>query len=140
MRFSRGFRKGQKIDTYAARGFVLCKGNPLLKTSLSFKAMVLTTHNLELPIIPGSSFEVYLHGEEAQCKVSKVYSMICKDAGGNPTTVLRPKCVGPGRQAAMKIELYRPVCFEPFELCHPLGRLALRSKGKTCAVGLILST
>lgn len=119
---------------------VLCKGNPLLKTISSFKATVLTTNNLELPIIPGSSFEIYLHGEEARCKVSKLYSMICKDAGENTTTVLRPKCVGPGRQAAVKIELFRPVCIEPFERCRNLGRLALRSKGKTCAVGVILST
>ena len=119
---------------------VLCKGNPLLKTVSSFRATVLTTNNLELPIIPGTSFEIYLHGEEIQSKVSKLYSMICKDAAGSSTTVYRPKCVGPGRQAAVKIVLDRPVCIEPFEKCRPLGRFALRSKGRTCAIGVMLST
>ena len=32
----------------------------------------------------------------------------------------------------------RPICVETFQDCKELGRLALRSNGKTVAVGIIL--
>lgn len=124
---------------FASRGMVLCKGNPLLRTVLSFKANILTNANLELPIIPGSSFEIYLHGEEMQCKVSKIYSTTSKDAAGKAVNLPRPKCIGAGRQAVVKIETFRPVCIEPFGNCRHLGRFALRNRGKTCAVGVTIS-
>ena len=47
-----------------------------------------------------------------------------------------PKCVPGGRCAKVKIEVTQSVCIEPFKICDALGRFALRTKGKTCAVGI----
>jgi translation elongation factor EF-1alpha len=61
--------------------------------------------------------------------------------GGNQNNskfdrIENPKCIPGGRCAKVKIEMYESVCIEPFKICDSLGRFALRSKGKTCAVGI----
>jgi translation elongation factor EF-1alpha len=137
------YRKGHHVnDIYACRGMVICKGSPVLQPTTSFRAKLLTLPTLELPIIPGSSFELYVHGEEVLCRVVKIYSMTVPNKSEGTATVdalkvNRPKCVGGGRQAAIKIQTDRPVCVEPFDICNALGRFALRTRGKTCAVGII---
>eukprot|EP01041_Mallomonas_annulata_P004599 gene4599-9136_t len=116
-------------------GMVLCKGPPLLVKVTSFPATILTMTGLMPPIIPGSSFELYLHGEEVQCHIRKISSMMV--LGKTKTEVIKkPKCVPGGRSAAVIIETVIPVCLEPFSDCKALGRFALRAKGKTCAVGI----
>jgi elongation factor 1 alpha-like protein len=120
---------------------VLCKGIPALQPVSTFKATLVTLATMNLPIIPGSSFELYIHGEETQCHVVKLYSMTSlksSDKGSDNVPVIRPKCIGASRHATVKIETERPVCVEPFEACKALGRFALRSRGKTCAVGVVV--
>lgn len=56
-------------------GMVICKGPPLPFKSFKFKATLLTMANLQPPIIPGSTFELYLHGEVVQCIITKLYSL-----------------------------------------------------------------
>lgn len=130
-------RRGQSAaDIYVCKGMVIVKGNPLLRAVSTFKANIVTISTLELPIIPGSTYEIYMHGEELPCRVSKLYSMTVHIAG-DPITTSRPKCIGGGRQAAVKVEVDRPLCMEPFDVCKGLGRFALRSRGKTCAVGIV---
>lgn len=99
-----------------------------------------------MPIIPGSSFELYAHGEELECHVVKIYSMTLPSSGAaagtselpaNTSEVLRPKCVGAGRQAKVKIRTNVPIYVEAFEDCKSLGRVALRTRGVTVAVGVV---
>ena len=47
-------------------GAVLCKGPPLLSPCRRFRASILTLSDMSLPIIPGSAFELYLHGQEVR--------------------------------------------------------------------------
>ena len=147
-------------------GMVLCKGPPLPCRTLKFKATLLTMDNLLLPIIPGSTFELYLHGEVVQCCVTKLYSMALpavsssssssktrskglksqrnvRALGGTTTSdvsgknrIENPRCIPGGRCSKVKIEVSQSICIEPFKICDALGRFALRSKGKTCAVGI----
>ena len=56
-------------------GMVICKGPPLPFKSFKFKATLLTMATLQPPIIPGSTFELYLHGEVVQCIITKLYSL-----------------------------------------------------------------
>ena len=56
-------------------GMVICKGPPLPYKSFKFKATLLTMATLQPPIIPGSTFELYLHGEVVQCIITKLYSL-----------------------------------------------------------------
>ena len=138
------------------------------------------------PIIPGSTFELYLHGGVVECRITKLYSMsytstgtesirmsstssgsstgegeksasislqshkavnhsskirenkFLQSVGGHSTgeKILTPKCIPGGRCAKVKIVVNHSVCIEPFKICDALGRFALRSKGRTCAVGI----
>ena len=47
-------------------GLILYKGPPYPKMCTVFKATILTFNPLIPPIIPGSSYELYLHGEEVR--------------------------------------------------------------------------
>jgi elongation factor 1 alpha-like protein len=59
-------RSGRSSDEVRLReGLVLYKGPPFPQTCTVFKATILTFNPLVPPIIPGSSYELYLHGEEA---------------------------------------------------------------------------
>lgn len=166
----RSGRTGEEMGL--VEGMVLCKGPPLPRQSMKFKASLHTMSTLQPPIIPGSTFELYLHGSVTECRITKLYSMTAdsgamatassgkqsKSGGGGGSKytkkspqlrsvgvsadngcggiVERPKCVPGGRTAKVKIELNVGVCIEPFKVCDALGRFALRSKGKTCAVGI----
>ena len=57
-------------------GAVLCKGPPLVRAVSNFTATVLTMASLHPPIIPGSIFELYLHGQEVGIEYTHcVFSM-----------------------------------------------------------------
>ena len=145
----RSGRTGEEMGL--TEGTVLCKGPPLPRQTTAFKASVHTLAGLQPPIIPGSTFELYLHGGVTECRVTKLYSMNADTVGavasltpsssskamaGGGGRTEHPKCVPGGRTAQVKIEVTHAVCIEPFKVCNALGRFALRSKGKTCAVGV----
>ena len=136
-------------------GMILSKGPPLPSKCLKFKATLLTMSGLQPPIIPGSTYELYLHGEVIHCCITKLYSMNnhnsvgskekikIKPLGGGPSNIVNkkdrkenPKCIPGGRCAKVKIEVQQSICIEPFKISDALGRFALRTKGKTCAVGI----
>lgn len=52
------------------------------------------------------------------------------------TVPKRPKCIPGGVQAVVSVTVDMPILLEPFKHCRALGRFALRSKGKTIAVGV----
>jgi elongation factor 1 alpha-like protein len=154
----RSGRSGEEMSMRS--GVVLCKGPPLPPLATKFKASILTMPDITPPVIPGTSYYMYLHGQELLCVVKKIHSMTIttavlagKDDGtatlstssskgaaaaGGYTTVVKkhPKCVAGGRSAVVTIEVERPVCIEPFTACKSLGRFALRATGGTCAVGV----
>ena len=122
---------------------MLCKGPPLPRLCRRFRATVLTMAGLSPPIIPGSSFELYLHGEEVLCRITKLYNMTATSTSTSTERnvkagdkVRQPKCIGGARVASVRIQVDRSICIEPFKVCGALGRFALRAKGKTCAVGV----
>jgi translation elongation factor EF-1alpha len=69
----RSNRTGEEMSLRG--GMVICKGPPLPFKSFKFKATLLTMATLQPPIIPGSTFELYLHGEVVQCVITKLYSL-----------------------------------------------------------------
>ena len=137
-------------------GMILSKGPPLPGKCLKFKATLLTMFGLQPPIIPGCTYELYLHGEVVQCCVTKLYSMNNQNSTDSKGTSRlkekddlktvgglnkkdrqeNPKCIPGGRCAKVKIEVQQSICIEPFKISDALGRFALRTKGKTCAVGI----
>lgn len=110
---------------------IIYKGPCPPPVSRIFKATILTLSPLIPPIIPGSSYELYLHGHELQCNIRKIYSIMV----GNEV-IKNPKFVGGNQCAVVRIETNETICIEEFSLCRSLGRFALRSKGQTYAVGI----
>ena len=130
-------KTGEELNIFD--GEVLCKGPVLVGSHRSFKASILTLATLFPPIIPGSLFILYIHGEEIQCCVSKIYNLVDPNEAES-VVVKSPKCVPAGRTAHVKIRAVAPITVEPFQQCKPLGRFALRSKGATIAVGICTQT
>jgi len=130
-------RSGRSGEEMALReGMVLCKGPPLARPTRLFKASIHTLPGLPVPIIPGSAFELYLHGQEALCRVERIYTM-----GTGGTKARHPKSVPGGRSAYVLVrldEVQSPsgVCIEPHDECPALARFALRARGVTAAVGV----
>ena len=56
-------------------GMVLCKGPPMPCQTMIFKASIHTMTTLQPPIIPGATYELYLHGAVTECRITKLYSL-----------------------------------------------------------------
>ena len=117
-------------------GLVLYKGPPFLRPCKKFKATISTTSSLNLPIIAGSTFDLYLHGEEILCYIKKIYSANIPKKGN----LIKPKCIPINSVAVVKIKMEKASFIEPFSDCTALGRFALRSRGITSAVGICTKT
>ena len=133
----RSGRSGQEMSL--TNGMILCKGPPLAPLTWRFRANILTMAGINTPILPGSVFDLFLHGEELQCKINKLVSMRVAATGGaaGVVTKLNPKCIPGTRSAVVIIEtLERKVCIETLKECKGLGRFALRARGATLAVGV----
>jgi translation elongation factor EF-1alpha len=129
---SLGDRSGLSGEEMCLReGIVLYKGPPPLMKCRKFKATIQTMSSLVLPIIKGSSFDLYLHGEEIQCHIKKIYSATFKK-----TEIKNPKCIPAGSTALIKIKMDREAYVELFSDCNALGRFALRTRGVTSAIGI----
>ena len=91
-------------------------------------------------MLHGSTYQLYLHGEEVDCWIRKLYSSRQQQVKGQKDMNLeekkRPKRILAGYTAKVQIQVARPVIIEPFSESKALGRFALRSKGETCAVGI----
>lgn len=131
----RGGRSAAEVSPWD--GMILYKGQPSVRSSQRFKATILTMENLNPPMLPGSTFDIYLHGESLQCRLRKIYHTTVTKATGESRQVRRPKCVGKNRSAYVQIQTERPVCVEPFSECKALGRFAMRHRGMTSAVGIV---
>lgn len=83
---------------------------------------------------------------QAQCRVTKLHSVASQNPAPTPsaldvgaaakTVPKRPKCIPGGVQALVSVTVDDSILLEPFKDCRALGRFALRSKGKTIAVGV----
>lgn len=114
-------------------GMVLYKGPPVLRKCRKFRAKIQTMRNLAVPIISGSVFDLYLHGEEMQCFIKRIYAVTCKKELSNNT-----RCIPANSSAVVKIKTDVDAFLEVFNDFSTLGRFALRTRGVTSAVGICL--
>lgn len=56
--------------------------------------------------------------------------------GAESEVVKKPKCIPGSAQAIVSLTLDQPILIESVKECRALGRFALRSRGKTVAVGV----
>jgi translation elongation factor EF-1alpha len=121
--------KDSYVDGFVS-GQVISKGsNSVSHVVNAFKATIVTLGNIT-PILEGSSFQLYLLGEEVECQITKFYRL--KSERG---VVKYPKVIGAKKAASVKIETSRPISIDTVTTCRALARFALRAQGQICAIG-----
>ena len=97
-----------------------------------FKASISVMKDIQIPIIPGATFEFYISGLETECQISKIHKIVNKDSN----TKGKIKCITGGLTAVVTIKVATYILLEPYDECRALGRFVCRSKGNTIAVGV----
>ncbi len=132
----RSGRTGEEMNL--RNGQVLSKGPPLVTIKRKCKATILTLNNISPPILPGSTFQMYIHGIEVLCRVDKIHTLsYVRSDTGEMVVKNKPKCIPGSRSAVISIIFEKSIAFEAFSACKALGRFAMRAVGGTVAVGVI---
>lgn len=119
-------------------GGIIAKGPSIsaCRASISFQCMIKTCPQLQTPIIPGSSFDMYCHGLTVPCVVKRLCFMMDSSGSRSSTAV---KCISSRQLASVEIATEVPTVLEPISLPHHFqrnSRFVLRYKGVTVATGV----
>ncbi|GKV37830.1 hypothetical protein SLEP1_g45805 [Rubroshorea leprosula] len=125
----------QGIDgNHVMAGGVLCHPDfPVAVTKhLELKVLVLDGAT---PILIGSQLEFHVHHAKEAARVVKILSLL--DSKTGKVTKKAPRCLTSKQNAVIEVVLHAPVCVEEFSRCKALGRVSLRSLGRTIALGVV---
>ncbi|KAL1168206.1 hypothetical protein V6Z11_A05G069000 [Gossypium hirsutum] len=87
------------------------------------------------PILMGSQLEFYAHHAKEAARVARISSLL--DSKTGKVTKKAPRCIVAKQSAVIELVLQEPVCIEMFSKCKALGRVFLRTLGRTVAVGVV---
>ncbi|KAK2984268.1 hypothetical protein RJ640_010227 [Escallonia rubra] len=115
-------------------GGVLCHPDfPVAVAShLELKVLVLDGTS---PILIGSQLEFHIHHARQAARVARIISLLDPKTG--KMTKKSPRCLVAKQSAVVEVVLQAPVCVEEFSSSRALGRVFLRSLGRTVAVGVV---
>ncbi|XP_051116979.1 uncharacterized protein LOC127241802 isoform X2 [Andrographis paniculata] len=116
-------------------GGVICHPDYPVKVAdrLELKILVLDTPT---PIVIGSQLEFHLHHVKEAVKVTKILSLLDPKTG--KTTKKSPRVLLAKQNAEVEVVLQGGcVCVEEYSNCRALGRVFLRSLGRTIALGVV---
>ncbi|MED6213405.1 hypothetical protein PIB30_093004, partial [Stylosanthes scabra] len=115
-------------------GGVLCHPDfPVaVANHLELKVLVLDGAS---PILMGSQLEFHIHHAKEPARVSRISSVLDPKTG--KVTKKSPRCLTAKQSAVIEVTLQKPVCVVDVSICKALGRVSLRSSGRTIAVGLV---
>ncbi|GMI92400.1 Super Killer 7, Hsp70 subfamily B Suppressor 1 [Hibiscus trionum] len=87
------------------------------------------------PILTGSQLEFYVHHAKEAARVARISSLL--DSKTGKVAKKAPRCIVAKQSAIVEVVLQEPVCIEEFSKCKALGRVFLRTLGRTVAVGIV---
>ncbi|KAK8641181.1 hypothetical protein V6N13_010606 [Hibiscus sabdariffa] len=87
------------------------------------------------PILTGSQLEFYVHHAKEAARVAKISSLL--DSKTGKVVKKAPRCIVAKQSAVVEVVLQEPVCIQEFSKCKALGRVFLRTLGRTAAVGIV---
>ncbi|XP_027348651.1 HBS1-like protein isoform X2 [Abrus precatorius] len=125
----------QGVDgSHVMAGGVLCHPDfpVVVAKHLELKVLVLDGAS---PILVGAQLEFHIHHAKEPAKVSRILSVLDPKTG--KVTKKSPRCLTAKQSAVIEVILLEPVCVVEFSSCKALGRVSLRSLGRTIAVGLV---
>jgi len=133
------FRQGRNADVIGlVEGMCVYRGPNVLLSTLQFTAVLSVSKSLDIPLLPGSSLEIYIHGYECECILSKIIAVESKANTAIPIASQgskAPKSVPPDSRAQVEIACDKPLVIERFSDFPLFGQFILRNRGKTVATG-----
>ncbi|TKW23881.1 hypothetical protein SEVIR_3G016200v4 [Setaria viridis] len=125
----------QGIDTsHLVSGGVICHPDfPVRVASrLELKILVL---EITTPILVGLQFELHIHHARVSASLVKIPSLLDQKTG--KASKKMPRLLTAKQAAIVEVKLDKEVCVEEFSTLKALGRVFLRSRGNTVAVGVV---
>ncbi|KAL2343231.1 hypothetical protein Fmac_004516 [Flemingia macrophylla] len=125
----------QGVDgSHVMAGGVLCHPDfPVaFAKHLELKVLVLDGAS---PILMGTQLEFHIHHAKVPARVSKILSLF--DSKTGKITKRSPRCLTAKQSAVIEVMLHESVCAVEFSTCKALGRVSLRSLGRTISVGVV---
>ncbi|KAL1097905.1 hypothetical protein V6Z11_D05G067400 [Gossypium hirsutum] len=87
------------------------------------------------PILMGSQLEFYAHHAKEAARVARISLLL--DSKTGKVTKKAPRCIVAKQSAVIELVLQESICIEMFSKCKALGRVFLRTLGRTVAVGVV---
>ncbi|KAF8085811.1 hypothetical protein N665_0646s0014 [Sinapis alba] len=115
-------------------GGVLCHPDYPVSVATHLELMVLVLEGAT-PILLGSQLEFHVHHAKEAATVVKLVAMLDPKTGEQ--TKKSPRCLTAKQSAMLEVSLQYPVCVETFSESRALGRVFLRSSGRTVAMGKV---
>uniref|UniRef100_A0A1J3FNN5 HBS1-like protein n=1 Tax=Noccaea caerulescens TaxID=107243 RepID=A0A1J3FNN5_NOCCA len=115
-------------------GGVLCHPDYPVSVATRLELMVLVLESAT-PILLGSQLEFHVHHAKEAATVVKLVSVLDPKTG--EPTKKSPRCLTAKQNAMLEVSLQYPVCVETFSESRALGRVFLRSSGRTVAMGKV---
>ncbi|XP_016466066.2 uncharacterized protein LOC107788851 isoform X1 [Nicotiana tabacum] len=125
----------QGIDAnHVMEGGVLCHPEFPVPVANHLELKVLILDN-SIPILIGSQLEFLVHHVKEAARVVRILSLIDPKTGKE--TKKSPRCLLAKQNAIIEVVLQGMVCIDEHSNCKALGRVSLRSSGRTVALGLV---
>lgn len=126
----------QGIDVgHVIAGGVLCHPDFPVKVASCLEIKILVLEAVKTPILIGSQLEFHIHHAKEAARVVKIVSLLDPKTGKE--TKKAPRCLLSKQSAIIEVALQAAVCVEEASTCKALGRVFLRSSGRTVAVGVV---
>ncbi|XP_015070213.1 HBS1-like protein isoform X1 [Solanum pennellii] len=125
----------QGIDAnHVMAGGVLCHPEFPVPVANHLELKVLILDN-GIPIVIGSQLEFLVHHAKEAARVVRILSLLDPKTGKE--TKKSPRCLLAKQNAMIEVVLQGMVCIDEHANCKALGRVSLRSSGRTVALGLV---
>ncbi|KAL1209010.1 Elongation factor 1-alpha C [Cardamine amara subsp. amara] len=125
----------QGIDAnQVVAGDVLCHPDFPVSVATHLELIVLVLEGAT-PILLGSQLEFHVHHAKEAATVVKLVAMLDPKTG--QPTKKSPRSLTAKQSAMLEVRLQDPICVETFSESRALGRVFLRSSGRTVAMGKV---
>ncbi|KAG2575706.1 hypothetical protein PVAP13_7KG374300 [Panicum virgatum] len=120
--------------SHLVSGGVICHPDfPVhVASRLELKILVL---EITTPILVGLQFELHIHHARVSASLVKILSLLDQKTG--KASKKMPRLLTTRQAAVVEVKLDKEVCVEEFSALKALGRVFLRSRGNTVAVGIV---
>lgn len=100
----------------------------------SFRSKIIT-YDMKLPILRGSTATFYVGSNKCQGTITDLVNKI--DPRSGEVLKSKPRIINSNMAAVVDITLDHPICLEVYDNYPSLGRVQIREKGDTMAVGTV---